>query len=330
MRLELLWLLLRIIRRITENNAVIGIDAAHSTSLRAAIVKEDPHCSFKDPLHEASWENLQIGEHGYKYRILDDRVVRPFIGPKRYEMTRRFKTEPTDIWSVSWPRSGSTWLSYVLVLLTGSDSDKDKLRESFHWLESGWLYQRTEEEVQNAPRPRIFSSHMPYDMALGGVPEQNPYKYIYIARNPKDTCVSCFHFDRQKSWSGYYFGDWDHWLHMFMNGKCHRGDWFDHVLGRWEHRHADNILFMRYEELKRDTEAQVCKIAAFLGLDLTPDKLDGIKYKISFSARKASGFTDLAFPSGSDWLVEDQFTVAQNEKSDMLYEDRMANSGLSF
>ncbi|KAB8264719.1 P-loop containing nucleoside triphosphate hydrolase protein [Aspergillus pseudonomiae] len=295
---------------------------------------------YNDEEHAENPEDLQIGEHGYKYRILDGRVVPPFIGPKRYEMTRRFKTEPTDICFVSWPRSGSTWLSYILVLLTGSDSDKDKLRDSFHWLESGWLYQRTEEEVQNAPRPRIFASHMPYDMALGGVPEQNPCKYIYIARNPKDTCVSCFHFDRQKSWSGYYSGEWDHWLEMFMNGQCHRGDWFDHVLSWWEHRHADNILFLTYEDLKRDPEAEVCKIAAFLGVEMTPERLDSIKGKISFSAMKASGFTDLGeikelshgehFRRGKSGSWKDQFTVAQSEAFDLLFEKKMGSSGLSF
>lgn len=60
---------------------------------------------------------------------------------------------------------------------------------------------------------------MPYDMGLGGVPAQNTCRYIYIVRNPKDVIISYFHFEKEKSWFGYYEGDWDHWFEKFVRGK---------------------------------------------------------------------------------------------------------------
>jgi hypothetical protein len=66
-------------------------------------------------------------------------------------------------------------------------------------------------------------------------------------------CASYYCFERGKSWSGYYDSGWDHWLGMFRAGRVQRGDWFDHALGWWPHRDAENILFLRYEDLKHDT-----------------------------------------------------------------------------
>jgi len=47
--------------------------------------------------------------------------------------------------------------------------------------------------INEMPSPRIFKSHNPYHMMAGGVPHTSPAKYIYIARNPKDTAVSFYY-----------------------------------------------------------------------------------------------------------------------------------------
>ncbi|KAE8152785.1 P-loop containing nucleoside triphosphate hydrolase protein [Aspergillus avenaceus] len=263
-------------------------------------------CSEKD--HE-----IAEYEHGYKFRLHDGRVMPPFIGLERYKMTRSLPLRNTDICFVSWPRPGSTWLSYILVLLTGAEGKS--LRDCYHWLESGWLYERGEEEIREAKDPRIFVSHMPYDMALGGDPSQTPCRYIYIARNPKD------------SWSGWYSGSWDHWLNMFMNGKCHRGDW-----------NEKNILFLQYEDLLKDTRTGIKNIAQFLDIKLSDDALDAITAKASFSQMKGDKFTGMSdvkeagqfYRKGKIGSWREQFTVAQNDTFDKLYKDRMSNTGLEF
>ena len=37
-----------------------------------------------------------------------------------------------------------------------------------------------------------------------------------------------------------------------------------HVLGYWERRHEENILFITYEEMKRDLPAVIRKVSGFL------------------------------------------------------------------
>ncbi|KAF5857906.1 hypothetical protein ETB97_005143 [Aspergillus alliaceus] len=95
---------------------------------------------------------------------------------------------------------------------------------------------------------------------------RNKCRYIYIARNTKDVITSYSHFEKEKSRSGFYSGDWDHCFELLVGGKVQRGDWFDHVHSWWEHKDADNILFLRYENLKLDLDGELSNIAAFLGL----------------------------------------------------------------
>jgi hypothetical protein len=141
---------------------------------------------YNDTTHAEVLDDLQVGEYGYKYRVLDGIVLPPYVTPDRYDLSRTLKTRMGDICYVSFPKSGSTWLAYIILLLihNGHTPTNSTLRNCLHWVESSWTYPRSRSELDNLPSPRIFKSHMPYHMALGGNPVDNPCKYIYIARNP--------------------------------------------------------------------------------------------------------------------------------------------------
>ena len=172
---------------------------------------------YEDHIHAEVPEDLQTGEYGYKYRLIEGVVMPPYVTPSRYELSRTIETRAGDICYVSYPKSGSTWLAYILFLIinNGQTPSEDTLRNNLHWVESSWTYPRSRSELEALPSPRILKSHMPYQMALGGKPAENQAKYVYIARNPKDVVVSYYFFEREKSWSGYYTGSWEHWLEMF-------------------------------------------------------------------------------------------------------------------
>ncbi|KAJ1952373.1 hypothetical protein GGI12_006259, partial [Dipsacomyces acuminosporus] len=70
---------------------------------------------------------------GFKYHILSGVTMLPIITPERYELSRTIKTRGTDICFTSYPKSGTTWLAYILVLLTGSKGAT--LSDSYHWVE---------------------------------------------------------------------------------------------------------------------------------------------------------------------------------------------------
>ncbi len=295
---------------------------------------------YDDNIHAEVLEDLQAGDYGYKYRIVDGVVMPPYITPSRYELSRTIQTQIGDICYTSYPKSGSTWLAYILVLIVGNGEipSDPTLRSGLHWVESSWTYPRCKTELDALPPPRIFKSHMPYRMALGGNPEQNPCKYIYIARNPKDVALSYYFFERGKSWAGHYSAPWEHWLKMFMEGTVQRGDWFEHVLSWWNHRNAKNILFLKYEDLRRNFGKELRRIALFLEYPLTDDVIDRIEEKTLFSNMKQDDFSNMHeimefhsfFRKGEIGSWKEEFTVAQSEHFDRLYDERMRGSGLSF
>jgi hypothetical protein len=264
----------------------------------------------------------------------------PYITPSRYRVSRALKTRPGDVCYTSYPKSGSTWLAYILILLIhqGEEPAAGALRRCLHWVASSWTYPREEEELEALPSPRIFKSHMPYPMALGGVPHANPCKYVYIARNPKDVMVSYYHFERRKSWSGYYAGSWEHWFHAFLGGKVQRGDWFDHVLSWWEHRDAPNILFVHYEHLLSRFDHELRRLAAFLELPLSAELLETVRTKTSFQCMQRSEFSSMReikefggfFRKGRIGSWREQFTAAQSREFGRIYARRMGGTGLDF
>lgn len=295
---------------------------------------------YQDNIHAEVLDDLEIGEYGYKYRMLEGRVMPPYITPERYELSRTVETRPGDLCFTSFPKSGSTWLSYVLLLLVrnGEVPTDETLRSSLHWVASSFTYPRSREELNSLPSPRIFKSHMPYEMAVGGEPANTPCKQIYIARNPKDVCVSYYHFESDKSWAGDYHGPWEHWLEMFLAGKVQRGDWADHVLSWWEHNDSDNICFVKYEDLRHDFDTTVKRLADFLEYDLPPSLMDTIRQKTSFQVMKQDEFSNMHeiqelskfFRKGQVGSWKDLFTEEQNERFDAHFNQRLAGTGLEF
>ncbi|KAJ1956805.1 hypothetical protein GGI12_005207 [Dipsacomyces acuminosporus] len=291
--------------------------------------------SAKAPGHSGSDEGIIEGDFGVKYRILDGIPMPLHITPERYELSRTIKTRGTDICFASYPKSGTTWLAYILVLLTGSKGAT--LNTSYDWVESQIGYPRTREELENLQSPRLFKSHMSYEMALGGVPAENPCKYIYVARNPKDVCASYYHFQFAVDNPGNYKGDWDPWFQMFAEGRVPRGDWFNHVLSWWRHRDCENILFLKYEDMKKDIDAELKKIASFIGVEVSPSQLEQIKEQIKFSSMKSNEFCVMKgntvitkfYRKGKVGSWKEMFTVQQSEHIDRLYKERMP-SDLAF
>ena len=55
----------------------------------------------------------------------------------------------------------------------------------------------------------------------------------------------------------------------FLDGKVSFGSWWKHIPEWWMHKDESNILFIKYEEMKKDLVSSVRAIAKFLGCDLS-------------------------------------------------------------
>ncbi|XP_035692517.1 amine sulfotransferase-like [Branchiostoma floridae] len=159
-------------------------------------------------------------------------------------------------------------------------------------------------------------------------------KAIVVLRNPKDICVSSYHFS-QKTVHLKTPDSWEQYLKDFFDGNKLYGDYFDHVLGWWQMRNDPHFLFVKYEDMKKDFRSSVKMIAAFLEKELTDENLASVLNSCSLeSMRKTFSEFDIRrkvfVRNGAvgDW--KNHFSAEESARFDQKYRERMAGTGLEF
>ena len=193
--------------------------------------------------------------------------------------------------------------------------------------------------AENIPSPRTLRSHLPYNLMPGGPPNTTTAKYIYIARNPKDVCVSFWYFNKaqiQKLTSeDLSLVPMDSFCTDFSEVKGMAGMYG----GWWEHR---NELFITYESMQKEPHKTMQAIAELLEIkDNVQELIDTVVSKTTFSsmvgnpsvnARKkgdtAIGVVVLRKGIIGDW--KNHFTKEQSEEYEEKIIKILKEHGLNF
>jgi len=185
-----------------------------------------------------------------------------------------------DIFIVTYPKSGTTWMQMILYqLTTDGNMDFPHITAVCPWIERALIFHAmTVEELDKYPSPRIFKSHLNYtDIPKGSC------RYIYVTRNGRDVVASYYyHYKAQL----FYRGTFSEFFDLFMQGKVLYGSWFKHIAEWLEHKDDLNILFLQYEDLIRDLEGSIRKISDFCKIEIAPERLPEILEKCSFTFMK--------------------------------------------
>ena len=261
-------------------------------------------------------------------------TVPDFIVEECLDRLKSFPLRGDDVWIVTCLKAGTTWTQQIVRLLRHGFEDKRKICDAIPWLEViPRLYSYVKvEEMQD---PRSFKSHFPYDLMPCGVPHSTSCKYIYVARNPKDLCVSLYY--HYRAYKGCLEADWDTHYQNFISGVIYFGDYFDHVLGWWTHKDDENVLFLKYEDMKKNLSSVVRQIAEFIGCSgVTQETIDEIVSRTTFQNMKDDTTANYSWKVPNflrkgevgDW--KNYFTPEQSQEFDEVYAKRMAGSGLEF
>uniref|UniRef100_A0A8C1JD49 Sulfotransferase n=1 Tax=Cyprinus carpio TaxID=7962 RepID=A0A8C1JD49_CYPCA len=213
---------------------------------------------------------------------------------ENWEKVRNFQSRPDDILIATYPKAGTTWVSYILDLLYFGNEDPEcqtskPIYMRIPFLESCFQEFSTVAGTEMADSltttPRLIKTHLPVQLVPKSFWDQNS-RIVYVARNAKDNAVSYFHFDRMNMVQPEP-GDWNHFLEKFMKGKNVFGPWYDHVSGWWEKKQTySNLLYLFYEDLVEDTGREVERLCSFLGLSISIEEREKITKGVQFDTMK--------------------------------------------
>lgn len=189
--------------------------------------------------------------------------VRETLGIQAYSIGRKLTVFPNDIFLVSYPKSGSTWIRFLISNLLYPNQNI-----TFSSIQNiiPDIYLSSNRELLQRPRPRILKSHEYFDPRYK--------KVIFIVRDPRDLTVSSyFHFlkygliTEETSLEQFSEGFLSSRYH-FIGESNPLGSWSENT-GSWLGAKKDdfNFLLLRYEDFQSDLTTQLKKIADFMAFD---------------------------------------------------------------
>jgi len=253
-----------------------------------------------------------------------------------------FQTRPDDVFVVAYPKSGTTWVQEIVwQILNEGHVRSDHINKRIPFLE--WSTNPVEEhhDFEALPSPRILKAHLPYNIVPKSANGDSKCKYIYVARNPKDVAVSYFKFvTGLKIFENGFNGPWEFYFKLFVKGNVAWNLWTDHVVGWWTHKDDPNVLFLKYEDLKKDLLSNLRIITNFLNKPLSEDLISRIAEQCTFSGMKKNAASFLLKKPGGgetsllrkgvvgDW--KNYFTPELNKRFENEVLAKLKGSGLEF
>ncbi|XP_051121600.1 cytosolic sulfotransferase 5-like [Andrographis paniculata] len=265
--------------------------------------------------------------------------------PSAMTFRHTFTARNDDVLLASSMKTGTTWLKSLALSCNrrnGGDADDPLAAENPHFLvptvETAVHTKKSIKiDIYDASSPRLIHTHIPYSLLPDSI-KTSSSKIVYIARNPKDTLISWWHFFNSIMPSIPLAKAVD----SFCAGVHDFGSFFDHVAEYWieSRKRPEKILFMKYEELKNNPKVEISKMAEFMGKPLgSEDEVEKILWKCSLERlrnlevnKKGTTYVFVAnktfFRKGEvgDW--KNYLTPEMEEKIDRMSREKLEAIGL--
>ncbi|XP_041799127.1 sulfotransferase family 2, cytosolic sulfotransferase 3 isoform X2 [Chelmon rostratus] len=208
------------------------------------------------------------------------------------EYAQNFSVEDTDVFAVTYPKSGTIWMQEILPLVLNG-GDLTPIQTIPNWDRVPWLEEkRLAVVVDQLPSPRALVTHFPYHLMPPSF-HASKAKVIYVMRNPKDVMVSSYYFHQM---AGFLMdpGTFDEFMAKFLEGRVLFGKWTDHVKS-WRHTElGDRIMYITYEEMVQDLPAALRSLSDFLGSNLSEEVIQKIAEHCSFKTMKVNSMSNFS------------------------------------
>lgn len=184
---------------------------------------------------------------------------------RKKDHSQTFEIFPDDVFLVGYPKSGNTWLDFLVACLRTSKPEDI----NFDTLEKyvADTYYNNATTLKQLAKPRFLKSHEPFDSRYP--------KVVYIVRDPRAVAISYYHhLVRLKVISPDF--SISQFIPQFIEGKMDKfGTWGEHVHSWFDARNQfpDRVMAVSYEDMKVATHSTLSQVATYLGIDSSTDRI---------------------------------------------------------
>ena len=228
-------------------------------------------------------------------KLLDATGALPrILGRRRpqFEGFGDYRPGASDIVVCSYFKSGTNWTLQIAVQITHRGrAEFDYIHSLVPWPDCPPPLKTIVIPLDNdSPRLRsptglrVIKTHE----MLDNVPFTPEARYIAVTRDPKDVCVSGYHFLRSLA-LGPLMPSVETWVRLFLSPQFLQGQWASHLASYWAVRDRPNVLFLTYEEMRKDLSGTIGRVAKLMNVGLRPDELAEVRRRSDFAYMKREG-----------------------------------------
>ncbi|XP_065215218.1 luciferin sulfotransferase-like [Planococcus citri] len=212
-----------------------------------------------------------------------------------------------DIWVCTFPKSGTTWVQEMTWCIANEldfEAARENLMVRFPFLEFSSMRDSSKikpeyatalpvsrrflldsvDEIDKLTTRRFIKTHLPFELLPKKLRNfSTQAKIIYVVRNPRDTLISYYHHCKLIE---SFKGTLPEFVELFFDGNVPFGPYPEHVKGYLAHINNPNVLYLQYEEMKKDLRSVIHKTADFIGKIISKDEADQLLDHLSFSSMK--------------------------------------------
>ena len=203
-----------------------------------------------------------------------------------------------DVVVATFAKSGTNWTLQICQQASHyGEAEFEHIHDLVPWPEApvpGIVKLHDTKPIDTSPTGiRVIKTHLPAEL----LPYNEKTKFITVIRDPKEVCVSAYHFMLG------VMGIKDkvtpaEWFELFLEKNGLGTEWVKHTAGLWAWRERPNVYTVTYSEMKKNSEVCIRKMVELLGVELTHAQFEKVLKRSHVSHMKAneSQFAPPKFP----------------------------------
>lgn len=164
---------------------------------------------------------------------------------------------------VSFPKSGNTWLRFLLANMLCNQSEQITFENLSNYIPDS--HRINDRIIINDPKSsfnclkrQFVKSHSHYHPDIK--------KVIYLVRDGRDALASYYY------WINARKSEYVPLIEIINGNACNAGVWSDHVIG-WVNEACEKKLIIKYEDLKKNSVEELKRILSFAEIEFNDSKL---------------------------------------------------------